>query len=119
MLSAAQLAAFRAASTRVLDMTADIQRNTPGADGYGHQTASWAAVATGVACGLNKPSAALLQAYAAKLGALQSWLVSLPYGTTISEGDRVIVGGQTLLVQADVSLSSYSTLVQVLASEVR
>lgn len=122
MLSTAELTALQAVATSALDTTADIQRNTPAADGYGHQTASWAPIATGVRCGLAKPNAHTLAAYAGLIGSLSVWLISLPYGTTVRVSptpDRIVTNGQTLQVVADLSISGYSTLVQVLASEVR
>lgn len=117
MIPAAEMAALQAVAASSLDIAgALVQRATPASDGAGHQTLTWATIAT-VAAGLAKPSAAIMREYAARIGTLESWVVSLPYGTDCQEGDRVLVSGQTLTVQADVSISSYSTLKQVLATE--
>lgn len=118
-VTATELTDLRSDAATWLDLTCDIQRATTAADAWGGQSASWATLSSGVACGLARPSQAIMQQYASKVGSMQVWLVSLPYGTTIAEGDRLTVDSQTLLVQADLSQSSYSTLAQVLASEVR
>lgn len=118
MIPAPELAALRAVATSALDMAgAVVQRATLADDGYGHQTQTWATITT-VAAGLAKPTAAIMQAYAARIGTRESWVASLPYGTDCAEGDRLVVSGQTLTVQADLSVSSYSTLKQVLATAI-
>lgn len=120
LLNAAQLARFQAVATSALDISGIlVQRVTRTDDGYGGQTESWATTAT-VAGGWAKPSAAVMTMYASKIGSLASWVVRLPYGTVCNAGDRLVMPtGETLLVQADLSQSSYSTSKRVLASEIR
>ena len=120
MIPASELTAMRAVATSALDIAGIlVQRVTLSDDGYGGQTESWATTAT-VAGGWAKPSAAVMTMYASKIGSLASWVVRLPYGTSCNAGDRLVMPtGETLLVQADLSQSSYSTSKRVLASEIR
>ncbi len=120
LLSAAQLAAFRAVASSALDIAGvQVQRATLSDDGYGLQTQSWATVAT-VAASEAKPSASVQQQYAARIGSLASWVVRLPYGTDCRADDRLVFpSGDKRLVQADLSDSSYSTAQLYLVSEVR
>ena len=120
-LSATQLAAFQATATAALDLSGiQVQRATRTQNQWGGiGSESWATLAT-VAGGWAKPSASVMTQYAGLIGALASWVVRLPSGTPIRNGDRLVMpSGDTLLVQADLTESSYSTCVRVLASEVR
>jgi ABC-type Fe3+-siderophore transport system permease subunit len=123
MLNAAQLTAARAAATAALDLSGIlVQRATRTPDTYGTYSESWATVAS-VAGSWAKPSASVMTQYAGLIGSLAAWTVRLPHGTSLRNGDRLVmppsVGGDTLTVQADLSESSYSTCVRVLATEVR
>lgn len=119
MLSASDLAAIQAVATSSLDISgAQVQRATTADDGYGHAVKTWATIAT-VAAGMAKPSARIMAEYAAKIGTLASWVVSLPYGTDVRSDDQIVLAGQTVRVQADLTSSSYPTLTQVLATEIR
>ena len=120
LLNAAQLARFQAVATSALDISGVlVQRVTLTDDGYGHKTETWTTTAT-VAASEAKPSAQVMQQYASRIGALQSWVVRLPYGTVCAAGDRLVFpGGDTRLVQADLSDSSYTTAQLYLVSEVK
>lgn len=119
MIPATELAAMQAVAAASLDITGcQIQRATPADDGYGHTTKTWATIAT-VTAGMAKPSAQVMTQYAGRIGALASWVVSLPLGTDVKADDQLLIIGQTLRVQADLTQSSYSTLTQVLATEIR
>ena len=113
-----ELTAIRAAAQTVLDSPCVITYPASSvSDGYGHATTTWATRAT-VNASLRKPSAALMQLYADRVGTLAQWVVHLPWGTTVDIGDRLAVDGQLLTVAADLSISSYSTLKTVLAAEI-
>lgn len=119
MLDPRQLAALQAAATALLDIPGCvIQRRAPESDGLGSQTDNWTTVAT-LACGLAKPSAQIMQQYAARIGAQQAWTVRLPAGTDVRVDDQLVVSGLTLRVQAALNPASYSVSQRVLASEVR
>ena len=120
MLSSAQLTAMRTAATSALDIAGvQVQTVTLTDDGYGHQTEVWATVAT-VAASEAKPSAAIMQQYASRIGTLKSWVVRLPYGTVCTEGNRLLFpSGDARLVQVDLSDSSYTTAQLYLISEVK
>ena len=119
MIPATELAAMQAVATASLDIASCVvQRATTADDGYGHAVKTWATIAT-VAAGMAKPSAQVMHIYAARIGALASWVISLPLGTDVKADDHLLIIGQTLRVQADLTQSSYSTLTQVLATEIR
>lgn len=120
MISATELAAMQAVATAALDLIAgcQIQSATTADDGYGHAVKTWATVAT-VAAGMAKPSSQVMQQYAARIGALASWVVSLPYGTAVAADNQLLIAGQTLRVQADLTSASYPVVTQVLATEIR
>jgi hypothetical protein len=122
-IPAVELTSMRAQVTASLDQTCVIQRSTPSQSGYGTLTDSWATASTTV-CTLAQPDASLAAQYADKVGALALWLVRLPYGTDVrasnatSHADRLVVGGQTLTVQALLSPRSNALAVLVIAAEV-
>lgn len=118
-LNAAQLAAFQATATATLDLVGvQVQRATQTRNQWGGFSESWTTLAT-VNGGWAKPSAGVLQQYAGLIASRRAWVVRLPSGTTVRNGDQLVMpSGDTLVVQADLTESSYSTCVRVLASEV-
>lgn len=119
MLSATQLAALQAAATQTLDLSATIQRKSVASTSYATDEESWAQLGTGpVNAGMSEPTRTQLALYAGVIGSQRAWVVSLPYGTPVARDDQLLIAGRTLRVQADLSLGSYSTLYQVLATEV-
>jgi hypothetical protein len=118
-LNATQLAAFQTVATAAMDLSGiAVQRATQTRNEWGGFSESWATLAT-VAGGWAKPNAAVMQQYAGLIGAQKAWLVRLPSGTTVRNGDRLVMpSGDTLEIQADLTESSYSTCVRMLATEV-
>lgn len=118
MLSATQLAALQAAATRTLDLAGCvIQRKSVTGSSYGTDEEAWAPVGAAVNAGMSEPTRTQLALYAGIIGSQRAWVVSLPYGTPVARDDRLLIAGRTLRVQEDLSLGSYSTLYQVLATE--
>ena len=119
MLSANELATIQATATASLDIAGcQVQRKTTAPDTHGYQTETWVTHAT-VKAGLGKPTASFMALYAELIGNRTAWVVSLPLGTDVQRDDQLLIIGQTLRVQADLTQSSYSTLTQVLATEIR
>lgn len=118
MISAAQLAAFQAAADAALDKTLTVQRATLSDDGAGHKSQTWATVHT-VSGNLAQPSGGLLENYGYLVGTTATWLVRVAAGTDILVGDRLLVGGQTLLVQVLLQPQSYQTAMRFLCAEVQ
>lgn len=119
-LSVAQLTRLRAVATAALDLTGIVvQRPARTFDNYGTYSETLTTLAT-VAGAWAKPTASVMAQYAGLIGAQAAWVVRLPWGTAIRNGDQLSMpSGDTLTVQADLSESSYSTCVRVLATEVR
>lgn len=120
MIPANELAILQATASASLDIPdVQIQRANPTDDGYGHKVKgnTWATIAT-VNAGMSEPRANVMTQYAARIGTLVAWTVSFPLGTDVKADDQILISGQTLRVQADLSVGSYSTLTQVLATEI-
>src|SRR5450631_3644352 len=119
-ISAAELASIRADTAQaVCTETCVISRATPTVGSSGEQIpGTYAVIATTVA-GMRSPNATQLAMYADKIGSLKSWQVQLPYGTNVAILDHLLIGGETLLVQADLSPQSLNALTTLLASEVK
>lgn len=116
---AAVLAAAQAVASASLDIPgAQVQRVTRTPDAYGHSSETWATIAT-VNAGMAKPTAGVMAQYAGLLGTRESWVVSLPLGTTVARDDVLLINGLTLRVEADLTQSSYSALTQVLVTSIR
>jgi hypothetical protein len=124
LLSSAQLAAMQAAQNLTLDFKASasngcqVLRRTVAPGAQGGPTGTFANHGSQVDAAMAEPSDNTRATYAAQLGTRQSWMISLPFGTDVLVGDRVMVNGLTLDVVADLSKGSYSTLTQVLAAKV-
>ncbi len=120
MLTPAQLVALQGAMRLTLDLTCTlIQRAAPSPSAWATDEPVWTTVAGPVAAGMSEPTRQQLALYGGVIGAQRAWVVSLPYGTPVARGDQLSIAGRVLRVQADLSLGSYSTLTQVLATEVQ
>jgi hypothetical protein len=117
--TAAEMAQIRADVAAVaLDLSCQIQRKAVTSDGMGQGSEVYNTVAT-VNVGMISPSATHLQNYDYLIGALSTWQVNFPYGTDVRAQDHLVIGSDTLVVQVNLSLQSYSSLTTVLASEVK
>ncbi len=122
-LPAGEIEALRAAAAEALKLTgltADIQRNPNiGNPVKGSIPDDWSSILPGgipVACGMRKPSQALLQQHAALIGTQQAAVISFAYGQDVVARDRLIISTQTWTVHAPLSPDSLSVLTQVLAT---
>lgn len=120
MLPAPLLAAARTLAEQALDQTITITRPTRTSDGAGGSSESLSTIAT-VRGSIAQPSGQLLQNYAYRVAALDTWQVWLPIGTDVREGDLLSVTGLTqeqVRVQVLLSPRSYATTLTLLASAV-
>jgi len=99
----------------VLDLPCIIQRKSEEDDPYGSGGGVWRIIATTKA-GVEQPSATELQNYASRLGSHSVWHVSLPFGLDVAEGDKLIIDGTEMTVQAVLLPHSFAALTTVLAS---
>lgn len=120
-LSAAQLAAFQSVAQSAMDLSGiTLKRASRTQNQWSGYSETLPTVASGLVGGWAKPSAGVMQQYAGLIGARAAWVVRLPSGTSVKNGDQLAMpSGNTLTVQADLTESSYSTCVRVLATEVR
>ena len=120
MLSAEQIACVQSFAALVLDKTCVIQRLpalTPNSRGVPDET-SYTAIAT-VKASMRQPTGTHLANYAYAIEALATWLVRLPTGTDVRKLDHLIIEGETLEVQIVLTPQSYSSLLSVLATELK
>jgi hypothetical protein len=116
-ISSAEMTQIRAdVAEAALDLDCTIQRATIAKDAWGTETENWATVAT-LKAGMKSPRPATLEAYASRIGAKLAWEVNFAYGTDVREQDHLIIGTDTMVVQAILSQQSYSSLTTVLATE--
>lgn len=120
MIPASELAALRATATSALDVSnVQIVRHTVVPDGYGTYSETTAVIAT-VSATEAKPTANVMQQYAAVIGTAESWTMRFPYGTSYRNGDHVVMpNGDDRIIQADLSDSSYSTAMLALVVKVK
>ena len=117
-ISDVEMTALRAEVAALLDLDCTIQRPTKTKDAWGTETEVFNTISSnGLKAGMKSPRPAVLDAYADRIGAKLAWEVDLPYGTDVQELDHVIVGTDTMVVQANLSQQSYATLTTVLAVE--
>jgi len=117
MISAALLAAAQKLAAAALDKSVLIERPTPTSDGAGGSSETLATVAT-VQGAVAQPSGQLLQNYASRVAALDTWQVWLPIGTDIRAGDVLTVQGEQVRVQVLLTPRSYATTITLLASAI-
>jgi hypothetical protein len=118
-VSSAELAQIQSdAVAAACDKTCVIKRKTVAKDAYGSETETWNTIATTVA-GMSEPTAGQLTNYAYLIGDLATWQVKLPVGTDVKAQDHLVIAGQTITVQIDLTPRSYASLITVLASEVK
>lgn len=117
--TAAEMAQLRADVANIaLDLDCVIQRATTSKDAWGTETETWATIAT-LKAGMRSPKPATLDVYASRIGAKLAWEVNFTYGTDVQEQDHLLIGSETMVVQAVLSVQSYSTLTTVLATETK
>jgi hypothetical protein len=121
MIPAAELAAMRAEALASCDQTANVQRNTPTPDIWNNKVDSWGTVSglSAMPVRVATPSTPLYQQIAVQLGVVQVWLVHFSNAADVREGDRLVVGSDTLRVHTITSPQSYRTLACAICSEVR
>ena len=120
MIPASELTALRATASAALDIAGvQIQRATRTDLGNGLQSNVWNTIAT-VAASEAKPSASIMQQYAAVIGSATSLMMRLPYGTSFHADDRIVMpSGDIRRIQVDLSDSSYSTCALILVAKVQ
>ena len=118
MIPASELAALKLIVNAALPFTATIKRNTSSTFALGQPTETWTTEASGVACGVRQPTAAIAAQYANLIGSQESTVLKFPDGTDVQAADQVIVNSQTWLVQAPLTPQDYSLSNCVLATRV-
>jgi len=107
---------MRAQQAAALPDTCTISRRTLVSDGAGGYTETWTTAASGVACRLAVAQAAE-RILADRVVHEGGFVVTLPYGTSVTSKDRIVVGARTFEV-AGVASGSWETAVRATCSEV-
>lgn len=117
MLPSDQLSALRSDLATFLTESAQVQRATTASDGYGGQTASWGLVATVSALRTTTGLRPDERVIAERLTAHQTFVILMPSGTDVRNGDRVVIGTRTFEVVAVLS-GGFEVLRRVMVVEV-
>lgn len=101
LLSSAQITSMRTTADLALPDTVVISRRTTASDGAGGWTETWATSATVAGRLMPKYQISGTEGQAAgQVQAEATWALTLPAGTDLRAGDRVVVAGRTFEVQA-------------------
>lgn len=92
MYAADELEGMRATALEAMPTTADVLARSVVADGTGGKVTTWAARDTELAARLGNPQGAELD-LAERLSTKRSYLLTLPWGTTLEGTDHVATGG--------------------------
>jgi hypothetical protein len=118
-ISAAEMASLRAdIAALACDTSCIVKRPVLTPDGRLTNTVTLSTITT-VNVGMKQPSAAQCALFAGKIGNSVAWQVKFPTGTDVQSGDHLVIGSNTLVVEADLSPQSYSTLNTYLAVEIK
>lgn len=99
-LSSADLAGMRAALNTLMPNTCNILSLTQTADGQGGFTDTWGTATASVACRFETMRQSGREAMAAgALQPFQSWVLTVPSGTTITTANRVQISGTSYNVK--------------------
>lgn len=119
MISASEMAQIRADVANVAcDLPCTVQRKTTTNDGMGGTSETWATVATCKAA-MKQPTVGQLQNYDYLIGDLATWVVQVPFGTGVQRLDHLLISGETLVVQVELTPRSYSAMDTYLATEIK
>lgn len=102
MLSSTQIADMRTTAALALPDTATISRVARASDGAGGWTETWSTAASGVACRI-MPRYQVSSTEGPAVGtqeAVAQWALTMPVGTDLRAGDRVVVASRTFEVYA-------------------
>ncbi|AZF90297.1 MAG: head-tail joining protein [Phage 5P_3] len=112
MMDAADLTWMRAAQAATMTTACTVRRTTNTADGLGGQTPSTASVAT--TCRLAPTGGQELE-IAARLTALTTVTITLPYNTDVLAGDEIVIGAVVYRVIAVLAGGTIITALRTLA----
>jgi head-tail adaptor len=128
MLTSVEMSEIRADQELLMPDSGQISRRTLTSDGMGGQTESWAAQGTAKACRIGTGGrSAEERRIAERVGAVMSYVVTLPAGTDITEADRIVVtpsalsavSGTRTLEVVGIVRDSVGTCVRAVCVEVR
>lgn len=100
MLTTAEITAIRNTETLALPDTCTVSRKTLASDGRGGHSATWASVATNVACRLGR-SGSKSGVETIDADALQQqtpWVVTFKHDQDVRNTDRIVIGARTFEV---------------------
>jgi len=113
MIPDRELDAIRAVQESLMPDTVDVQRRTNADDGFGgRQNTTWADAVIGIPARVSKAQTLDLGGQGGRKIELEKWLVRMPFGTDVREGDRILYGALTIDVD-EVKYGSYKTAVTI------
>jgi len=119
-LSNCEITSISDALAGTRDLPCDIQRDSNKVQGsLGYEAGDGYQTIAHVNVGMALPSANVLSTYANQIGAQATWQVRFPLGQDVQQDDHLIVAGQTLTVQVDLTPRSFAFETIVLASQIK
>jgi SPP1 family predicted phage head-tail adaptor len=117
LVNASDLADMRADQQLLMPDTCTITtKGTASSDGYGGTT--WGVSTTTTSACRVVPSSGREAQIAAKITALMTWTVTLPYNAVVTERDTLTVNGKTFQVASVLSGGSTETARRLICTEV-
>jgi len=100
LLSSAELTQMRADLTATLDATCVILVSSSSLDALGESVLAWSTAGTAVPCRLRQTSnVANLLLDAGQITTVANWTVTLPFGTVVAPGARIVIDDTTYEVK--------------------
>jgi len=121
MLTDTDLADMRAAISELLPARCNVLTVTRTSDGQGGQVDTWGTVTANVPCRLDYGAGDIRGAEILSGNAIQSysgWILSVPFGTAISEVNRVQLGGVLYNVTIADNEKSWGVVLRVALDQV-
>jgi len=118
MIPANELAAMRTTVFGSFDVTVTWQRKSVASDGYGSGTETWNTLGT-LTCNIIKPSAAMIQEYAARLSVTVSLMIRYNPTNALAVGDRIRYAGKFYTVELIENAESYTVANDAILSAVQ
>jgi len=116
-LTAAELSTMRSTINELLPDTCNILTPTNVNDGQGGITTTWGTASASVACRLDKRSGQE-QITGGAIRPYTEWMLTLPYDTTITSTQRVVVGSSTFNVISVDGDKSWEASIRVILEKV-
>lgn len=104
-ISSAELAQIQSdLASAACNLACTVQRKTRTPDGAGTSSETWTTISpNGLKAGMSQPTEQLLTNYGYRIESMNTWLVKLPWGTTMTDGSGVKAQDRLLITQGTIT----------------